>query len=156
MPHSTLWIALLGVLVVVLGAVIFFLLHKRKNVVPVRTNVVSEEPTLSRVTEVIPDSNFIIAEAQQLANQGNYKAAYRVISKSITKKMYQKLGDTSEIMDKDELIERMKLDGISTSIIEDYFWVIRSCQEAEYAIWDTHENWEEVVAKTKNILDYLK
>lgn len=154
-PHSTLWIALLGVLVVVLGAVIFFLLHKRKNVVPVRTNVVSEEPTLSRVTEVIPDSNFIIAEAQQLANQGNYKAAYRVISKSITKKMYQKLGDTSENISKDELTERMKLDGISESIIEDYFWVIRSCQEAEYAIWDTHENWEEVVAKTKGIFRYF-
>jgi hypothetical protein len=154
-PHSTLWIALLGVLVVVLGAVIFFLLHKRKNVVPVRTNVVSEEPTLSRVTEVIPDSNFIIAEAQQLANQGNYKAAYGVVSKSITKKMYQKLGDTSDIISKDELIERMKLDGISASIIEDYFWVIRSCQEAEYAIWDTHENWEEVVAKTKGIFRYF-
>jgi hypothetical protein len=130
-------------------------LHKRKNVVPVRTNVVSEEPTLSRVTEVIPDSNFIIAEAQQLANQGNYKAAYGVVSKSITKKMYQKLGDTSDIISKDELIERMKLDGISASIIEDYFWVIRSCQEAEYAIWDTHENWEEVVAKTKGIFRYF-
>jgi hypothetical protein len=50
----------------------------------------------------------------------------------------------------------MKAHEISESIIEDYFWVIRSCQEAEYTIWDTHENWEEVVAKTKNILDYLK
>jgi LPXTG-motif cell wall-anchored protein len=154
-PHSTLWIALLGVLVVVLGAVIFFLLRKRKNEVAVSTNVVSDEPTLSGVTEVIPDSNFIIAEAQQLANQGNYKAAYGVISKSIIKKMHQKLGDTSENISKDELTERMKLDGISESIIEDYFWVIRSCQEAEYAIWDTHENWEEVVAKTKGIFRYF-
>ena len=156
-PHSKLWIALLGGLVLFLGGIIYFLLRKRKNEFPVSTNVVSEEPTPSRVTEeVIPDSNFIIAEAQQLANQGNYKAAYGVISKSISKKMHQKLGDTSEIISKDELIERMKLDGISESIIEDYFWVICSCQEAEYAIWDTHENWEEVVAKTKNILDYLK
>jgi hypothetical protein len=155
-PHSKLWIALLGGLALFLGGIIYFLLRKHKNEVPVSTNVISEEPTLSHVTEVIPDSNFIIAEALQLANQGNYKVAYGVISKSISKKMHQKLGDTSEIISKDELTERMKAHGISASIIEDYFWVIRSCQEAEYAIWDTHENWEEVVAKTKNILDYLK
>ena len=155
-PHSTLWIVLLGALVVVLGAVIFFLLRKRKNGMPVSTKDDLEEVTPRHLAEVFPELNFTVTEAQQLASQGEYKTAYGMISKSITKKMHQKLGDNSEIISKDELTERMKAHGISESIIEDYFWVIRSCQEAEYTIWDTHENWEEVVAKTKNILDYLK
>ncbi len=155
-PHSTLWIVLLGALVVVLGTVIFFLLRKRKNGMPVSTKDDLEEVTPRHLAEVFPELNFTVTEAQQLASQGEYKTAYGMISKSITKKMHQKLGDNSEIISKDELTERMKAHGISESIIEDYFWVIRSCQEAEYTIWDTHENWEEVVAKTKNILDYLK
>jgi LPXTG-motif cell wall-anchored protein len=155
-PHSTLWIALLGVLVVVLGAVIFFLLRKRKNGMPVNTKSDLEEVIPIQIAEVFQESNFTVTEAQHLASQGEYKTAYGVISKSLSKTIHQKLGDNSEIISKVELTERMKAHEISESIIEDYFWVIRSCQEAEYTIWDTHENWEEVVAKTKNILDYLK
>jgi hypothetical protein len=49
----------------------------------------------------------------------------------------------------------MKSFGISESIIEDYFWVIRTCQEAEYTIWDTHANWEEVIAKAKGLFNEL-
>jgi LPXTG-motif cell wall-anchored protein len=155
-PHSTLWIALLGALVIVLGAVIFFLLRKRKNGMPVNTKSDLEEVIPIQIAEVFQESNFTVTEAQHLASQGEYKTAYGVISKSLSKTIHQKLGDNSEIISKVELTERMKAHEISESIIEDYFWVIRSCQEAEYTIWDTHENWEEVVAKTKNILDYLK
>ena len=154
-PHSTIWIALLGVLVLVFGAIIFFLLRIRKVQTPVNTNVISEEPTQVYVSEVIPDSNLIVAEAQQIANQGDYKAAYGIISKALTKNIHQKLGNPSEILSNDALTERMKSNGISESIMEDYFWVIRTCQEAEYTIWDTHANWDEVVAKTTSIFQEL-
>ncbi len=154
-PHSTLWIALLGLMVVILGVIIFFLLRKRKNAVPTNTKIVLEETEPIAATDISLNTNVTIAEAQQLASQGEYKTAYGVISKSLTKKMHQKLGNTSEIISKDELTEQMKAHKISESVIEDYFWVIRSCQEAEYTIWDTHENWEEVVAKTKGIFRYF-
>ena len=154
-PHSTLWIALLGLMVVILGAIIFFLLRKRKNAVPTNTKIVLEETEPIAATDIWLNTNVTIAEAQQLASQGEYKTAYGVISKSLTKKIHQKLGNTSEIITKDELTEQMKAHKISESVIEDYFWVIRSCQEAEYTIWDTHENWEEVVAKTKGIFRYF-
>lgn len=154
-PHSTLWIALLGLMVVILGIIIFFLLRKRKNAVPTNTKIVLEETEPIAATDISLNTNVTIAEAQQLASQGEYKTAYGVISKSLTKKMHQKLGNTSEIISKDELTEQMKAHKISESVIEDYFWVIRSCQEAEYTIWDTHENWEEVVVKTKGIFRYF-
>ncbi len=154
-PHSNVWIALLGGLVLFLGGVIFLLLRKRNTQTTINATAISEEPTQVYVSEVNPDSDLILAEAQQLANLGEYKAAYGIISKALTKNIHQKLGNPSEILSNDELTERMKANGISESIIEDYFWVIRTCQEAEYTIWDTHANWEEVVVKTKGIFRFF-
>ncbi len=154
-PNSKLWIALLGSLVLLLGGIIYFLLRKRKVIIPVNTHVEMEENTFLEPQPILENTGSILSDAQRLANQGDYKAAYGTLSRSLTKNFHQKLGVSMEILTNDELIGRMKSFGISESIIEDYFWVIRTCQEAEYTIWDTHANWEEVIAKAKGLFNEL-
>jgi hypothetical protein len=154
-PHSKLWIALLCGLVLFLGCIIYFLLRKRKNEVSL-THI--NEPEVLEVEHVKPmeqNPNRTIEYAQNLANQGEFKHAYGAIHKILTKVIQQRFNLENELNSNEELKVKMQNVGLTESFISDYFWVIRSCQEAEYAIWDTHENWEEVVAKTKGIFRYF-
>lgn len=154
-PNSKLWIVLLGSLVLLLGGIIYFLLRKRKDLIPVNSNVALEENTFVEPQPIIENATSILSNAQRLASQGDYKAAYGILSKSLTKRINQKLGHSMEILSKDELIGRLNSLGFPESLIADSFWVIRTCQEAEYAIWDTHSNWEDVLAKAKEIFEEL-
>ena len=154
-PHSKLWIALLGGLVLFLGGIIYFLLRKRKNEISLSYINESEVLEVEQVKPMEQNSNRTIEYAQNLANQGEFKHAYGAIHKILTKAIQQRFNLENELNSNEELKVKMQNAGLTESFISDYFWVIRSCQEAEYAIWDTHENWEEVVAKTKGIFRYF-
>ena len=154
-PHSKLWIALLGGLVLFLGGIIYFLLRKRKNEVSLSD---ISEPEVLEVEPVKPmeqHPNRTIEYAQNLVSQGKFKHAYGTIHKILTKAIQQRLNLENEFNSNEELKAKMQNAGLNESFISDYFWVIRSCQEAEYAIWDTHENWEEVFEKTKGLFRYF-
>ena len=153
--HSKLWIALLGGLVLFLGGIIYFLLRKKKKEVSLSH---TSEPEVLKVEPVKPmeqKPNRTIEYAQNLASQGEFKLAYGTIHKILTKVIQQRLNLENELNSNEELKVKMQNAGLIESFISDYFWVIRSCQEAEYAIWDTHENWEEVFEKTKGLFRYF-
>jgi len=154
-PHSKLWIALLGGLVLVLGGVIFLLLRKRKSEVSPIQPTAPEAFVVTPIQPTEQESIHTIEQAENLASQGEYKRAYSTVHKLVTKEIQQRVNPENTLISPDELRKKMQESGYNETAISDYFLVIRSCQEAEYTIWDSHENWGEVVVKTKDILRYI-
>ena len=154
-PHSNIWIALLGGLVLLLGGVIYLLVRKRKKevfIAPVNeTDFVETEP----VQPTKEDPYLTIEFAQNLASQGDYKRAYGTIHKIVSKSIQQRFNLANELISQEELQVKMQQAGYSEGLISDYFWVIRTCQEAEYAIWDTRDKWDEVILKSKELVRYF-
>ncbi len=153
-PHSTIWIGVLAVLVLLLGSLVFFLFRKRKE------NSTSNSKNEEEIEIIIEKpansvSSSFMEEAQQFVEHNDYKNAYAIIHRSISKILQQKLDVDTQLLSKTDTISLMKQNGFSEEMISSYFWVINTCQEAEYAIWDTSEKWEEVLAKTKELYRFF-
>lgn len=154
-PYSKIWITLLGGLVILLGGVIYFLVRKRKNeatISPRNESDLMEKEPLQSTKE---DPYLTIEFAQSLASQGDFKRAYGTIHKIITKSIQQRFNVANELISQEELQIKMQQAGCSEGLISDYFWVISTCQEAEYAIWDTRDKWDEVILKSKELVRYF-
>jgi hypothetical protein len=154
-PYSKIWITLLAGLVILLGGIIYFLVRKRKNeatISPRNESDLMEKEPLQSTKE---DPYLTIEFAQSLASQGDFKRAFGTIHKIITKSIQQRFNVANELTSQEELQIKMQQAGCSEGLISDYFWVIRTCQEAEYAIWDTRDKWDEVLVKSKELIRYF-
>ena len=153
-PHSTIWIGVLAGLVLLLGILVLFLYRKRKE--NSTFNPIKEEEIESLIEKpVYSVSSSFMEEAQQYAAQNDFKNAYAIIHRSLSKIVQQKLEIDTQLISNSDTFASMKQNGFSEEMISSYFWVITTCQEAEYAIWDTSEKWEEVLAKTKELYRFF-
>ena len=154
-PHSKIWIALLGGLVLLLGGVIYLLVRKRKKEVSITSVNETDFVETEQMQPTKEDPYLTIEFAQNLASQGDYKRAYGTIHKIVSKSIQQRFNLANELISQEELQVKMQQAGYSEGLISDYFWVIRTCQEAEYAIWDTRDKWDEVILKSKELVRYF-
>jgi hypothetical protein len=156
-PHANKWIAFLLVVIVVLGGLLFISSRKKSKNKNQEINVYHTAEEIQ--TEVIiqpekPSSTFL-DDAHTYVLRQDYNAAFTLLHKHLPKYIAQQLSSGSSSSSVEALSTQMETQNVSSSIIEDYQYIIKTCEEVMYGYLDRSENWKEISIKVSGIITYL-
>jgi hypothetical protein len=150
-PYANTCIVFLLLLVVVL-ATLLIVKNKRKQQQVVEypvENTIEVQP-IHRVQTVD-----FSQEVKRWIAEDNYAQAYATIHKHLPKTLLVKVNETTTDVTLDTLVSQLELQHFPTYIIDDYQFIMRTCEQTMYAYEDKTADWKEVYTKTQGILNYL-
>jgi hypothetical protein len=156
-PHANKWIAFLLIVIVVLGGLLFISSRKKskkKNEEIITNQAVEEIQPEIFIQQEKPSSTFL-DDAYTYALRQDYTAAFGLIHKHLPKYIAHQLSSGSSTPSVEVLSTQMESQNVSLSIIEDYQFIIKTCEEVMYGYLDRSENWEEISKKVSGIITYL-
>lgn len=150
-PYANTCIVFLLLLVVVL-AILLVLKNKKKQEQMV-------EYPVENTTEVQPIQRVQTVDFSQEVSrwiaEDNYAQAYTTIHKQLPKALLTKLSQNAPDVTLDTLVHQLELQHYPTYIIDDYQFIMRTCEQSMYAYEDKQDAWEEVYSKTQGILNVI-
>ena len=150
-PYANTCIVFLLLLVVVL-AILLVLKNKKKQ------EQLVEYP-VENTNDVQPIQRVHIVDFSQEVSrwiaEDNYAQAYATIHKHLPKTLLVKVNETTTDVTLDTLVSHLELQHFPTHLIDDYQYIMRTCEQTMYAYEDKRTEWNEVYSKMQGILNFI-
>ena len=150
-PYANTCIVFLLLLVVVL-AILLVLKNKKKQ------EQLLEYP-VENTNDVQPIQRVHIVDFSQEVSrwiaEDNYAQAYATIHKHLPKTLLVKVNEITTDVTLDTLVSHLELQHFPTYVIDDYQYIMRTCEQTMYAYEDKRTEWNEVYSKMQGILNFI-
>jgi hypothetical protein len=155
-PHANKWIVFLLLIIILLGSLLFFSWRKKakKNSIKHAETFV-QQPFVSSSVEIQKPSVSFLEDAQTYAERMDYNASFGLIHKHLSKYILNSLTIKNQDAVLDSIEESMKNHQFPDTIIDDYQWIIKTCEEVIYGYLDKSSDWDLVYQKSKGIISYI-
>jgi hypothetical protein len=94
-------------------------------------------------------------EVSRWIAEDNYAQAYTTIHKYLPKTLLAKVNESTSNVTLDTLVSQLELQHFPTYIIDDYQYIMRTCEQTMYAYEDKRTEWNEVYTKMQGILNFI-
>lgn len=151
-PHANKWIVFLLLIIGVLAALLFLSVRKKskkKDHSPVSINSIVEPITEEKPVRI---STSFVEDAETYALREDFHAAYSLIHKHLPKYVMSQLKFKENESITSSLIDVMKLQNVSQNLINDYQFIIKTCEEVMYGYADKSTEWQEINFKLKSLI----
>ncbi|MFM7682883.1 MAG: hypothetical protein ACKO7P_09065, partial [Bacteroidota bacterium] len=148
-PNANKWIVFLLVIIGILVGLLFITyLKKSKKKSAQAEESKPVEPTFTMEKKLVPSTSFI-EDAETFALRGDYHAAYSLIHKHLPKYVITHLNFQNPDFSSKSLVEVMEQQNITQNSIDDYQYIIKTCEEVMYGYADKSAEWQEINLKIK-------
>jgi hypothetical protein len=151
-PNANKWIVFLLFIIGILAGLLlitFLKKSKKKSVQAEESKHV--EPMVAYEKKTVPSTSFI-EDAETFALRGDYHAAYSLIHKHLPKYVITQLNFQDPDFSSKSLVDVMKQHTISQNIIDDYQYIIKTCEEVIYGYAEKSIEFQEFIGKIKSLI----
>ena len=148
-PNANKWIVFLLVIIGILVGLLFITyLKKSKKKSAQAEESKHVEPMVAYEKKTVPSTSFI-EDAETFALRGDYPAAYSLIHKHLPKYVITQLNFQDPDFSSKSLVDVMEQHTIPQNSIDDYQYIIKTCEEVIYGYADKSADWQEIMYKIK-------